>query len=161
MIDFKMQPRMLTCVIVTVLVLVLCALTIGAQEPEEYDICVLEHITIKALTGKVVSARLDNEIERPIPGAIVELRHLGQLLVIAKTTSDSNGHFALSDIPPGSYSLSAKASISYRPVLFSTAVEIRLSKAKTAKQNKEIILALGWLFNGCHGGYAAVRNRSK
>ena len=161
MIGFKMQPRMLTCVIVMVFVLVLSALTIKAQEPEEYDICVLEHLTVKALTGKVVSAHLDNEIERPITGAVVELRHLGQQLVIAKTTTDSNGHFALSDIGPGSYSLAAKASIAYRPVLFSTAVEIRLSKAKTEKQNKEIILALGWLFNGCHGGYATVRNRSK
>ena len=152
---------MLTHAIATVLVLVLCALTIEAQEPEEYDICVLEHLNLKALTGRVVSARLGNEIERPIPGAFVELRHLGQQLVIAKTTTDSNGHFTLPDIAPGSYSLAAKASISYRPVLFSTAVEIRLSKAKTEKQNKEIILALGWLFNGCHGGYAVVRNRSK
>jgi hypothetical protein len=36
-----------------------------------------------------------------------------------------------------------------------------LSRAKTSKQSKEIVLALGWLFNGCHGGYAGVRSKSK
>ena len=145
---------------VTVLILVLCASTIEAQAPE-YDICVLEHITAKALTGKVVTARLDNEIEKPMKGAVVELRHIGEQLVIAKTTTDSNGQFAMPDVAPGAYSLAAKAPASYQVALFSTAVELRLSKAKTGKQNREIVLALGWLFNGCHGGYAAVRSKRK
>lgn len=157
----NMHHRILTSGTVTALVLVLCALTIRAQQPDETDICVLEHLTVKALTGKVVSARLDNEIEKPMRGAIVELRHIGDQLVIAKTTTDSNGHFALPEIAPGSYSLAARAPVSYRTALFSTAVEVRLSKAKPEKGKKEIILALGWRFNGCHGGYAAVRDRSK
>jgi uncharacterized surface anchored protein len=113
---------MLTRGIVTVLVLVLCALTIGAQEREESDICVLEHLEVEAIRGRVVSARLDNEIEKPMKGAVVELRHIGELLVIAKTTTDSNGHFAMPDVPPGAYSLAAKAPASYRVALFSTAV---------------------------------------
>ncbi len=145
---------------VTILVLILCATTTVAQESET-DICVLEHLTAKALTGRVVSARLENEIERPLPGAVVELRHIGEQQIIAKTTTDSNGHFVLTDIPPGAYSLAAKPPSPYRVALFSTAVEVRLSGAKTGKQSKEIILALGWLFNGCHGGYAAVRSKSK
>jgi uncharacterized surface anchored protein len=155
-----MEKRIHMLGAVSMLILALCAITVTAQESES-DICVLEHLTVKALTGKVVSARLDSEIERPIPGAVVELSHLGEQLVIAKTITDSNGHFALPDIGPGSYSLAAKASVSYRPVLFSTAVEVRFSEAVTDKQNKEIVLALGWRFNGCHGGYAAVRSKSK
>jgi uncharacterized surface anchored protein len=145
---------------VTVLVLTLCATTIVAQESES-DICVLEHLTAKALTGTVVSARLENEIEKPLPGAVVELRHIGKQHVMAKTITDSNGHFILPDVSPGTYSLAAKPPARYRVALFSTAVELRLSSAKTGKQNREIILALGWLFNGCHGGYAAVRSKSK
>ncbi len=140
------------------LALVLCASTIEAQAPE-YDSCVLEHLTVRAISGRVVSAHLDNEMERPISGAVVELRDIVEQFVIATTTTDSNGHFALPDVASGTYSLAAKAPASYRVVLFSTAVEVRLSKAKTEKQNKEIILALGWLFSGCHGGYAAVRSR--
>lgn len=151
---------MLTLSLVSLLVLVLCALTIEGQ-PDETDICVLEHLTVKALTGKVVSARLDNEIEKPMKGAVVELRHIGELLVIAKTTTDANGHFALHDIAPGSYSLAAKAPASFRVALFATAVEVRLGKPKADKQQKEIVLALGWAFNGCHGGYAAVRTKNK
>jgi hypothetical protein len=72
------------------LILVFCATTIVAQESES-DICVLEHLTAKALTGRVVSARLDNEIEKPIPGAVIELRRIGEQQVIAKTITDSNG----------------------------------------------------------------------
>jgi uncharacterized surface anchored protein len=144
----------------TVFVLVVCALTIEAQESDS-DICVLEHLTVKALTGRVVSAHLNNEIEKPMKGAVVELRHIGELLVIARTTTDSNGHFAMPDVPPGAYSLAAKAPTSYRVALFSTAVEVRLSKARTGKQKKEIVLALGWLFNGCHGGYAVLRRSVK
>lgn len=155
-----MQPRTLTRGILTVWALVFCALTIEAQSLD-YDICVLEHLEVKAIRGRVVSARLDNEIEKPMKGAVVELRHIGEQLVIAKTTTDSNGHFAMPDLAPGAYSLAAKAPGSYQVALFSTAVEVRLSKAKTGKQNREIVLALGWLFNGCHGGYAAVRSSSK
>jgi hypothetical protein len=145
---------------IAVLVLGLCALT-GEAQAQENDICVLEHVKAKALTGKVVTARLDHEVEKPIKGAVVELRHIGQLLVIAKATTDSNGHFTLPDVAPGIYSLAAKTTASDRLVLFSTAVEVRLGRSGTEKNNKEIVLALGWLFNGCHGGYATMRNRNK
>lgn len=141
-----------------VLAFVLSASTLEAQA-SEYDICVLEHLTVKGLTGKVVSARLDNEIEKPIPGAVVELRHIGEQQVIEKTITDSTGHFSLPDVPAGAYSLAARPPAPYRVALFSTAVEVRLSNAKTKKQSKEVILALGWLFSGCHGGYAAVRSK--
>jgi len=57
--------------------------------------------------------------------------------------------------------LAAKPPAQYRVALFSTAVEVRLSGASTGKDGKEIILALGWLFSGCHGGYAAVRSKLK
>lgn len=131
-----------------------------AQKPEN-DICVLEHLTAKELSVKVVSARLDNEIEQPIPGAVVELRHIGEQQVIEKTITDSTGHFSLPDAPEGAYSLAARPPAQYRVALFSTAVEVRFSNAETKKQSKEIVLALGWLFNGCHGGYAAVRSKRK
>jgi Carboxypeptidase regulatory-like domain len=145
---------------VTILILVLGATTIVAQEPES-DICVFEHLTAKALTGRVVSARLDNEIEKPIPGAVVELRPIGEQEVIAKTITDSAGDFSLPKVPAGAYSLAARPPTPHRVALFSTVVEVRLSNAKTKKQSKEIILALGWRFNGCHGGYAEVRNKRK
>ena len=145
---------------VGMLVLVFCATTIVAQEPES-DICVFEHLTAKALTGRVVSARLDNEIEKPIPGAVVELRPIGEQQVIAKTITDSAGDFSLPKVPAGAYSLAARPPTPHRVALFSTVVEVRLSNAKAKKQNKEIILALGWRFSGCHGGYAEVRSKRK
>ena len=160
MVGLNVKQRIHIRRAMAVLVLALCASTVGAQG-QENDICVLEHIKAKALTGKVVTASLDHEVEKPIRGAVVELRNIGQLPVIAKATTDSNGHFILPDLVPGIYSLAAKATASDRLVLFSTAVEIRLSKAGTEKNNKEIVLALGWLFNGCHGGYATMRNRNK
>jgi hypothetical protein len=83
-----MEKRIHMLGAVGTLILVLGATTIVAQAPE-YDICVLEHLTAKELTGKVVSARLDNEIERPIPGAVVELRQIGEQQVIEKTVTDS------------------------------------------------------------------------
>ena len=153
-----MKKRNYLAGFVGALILVLSATTNVAQEPET-DICVLEHLTAKTLTGRVVSARLDKEIEQPIPGAVVELRRIGEQQVIAKTITDSNGHFSVTDMPAGAYSLAARPPIPYRVALFSTVVEVRIGNAKTKKQNKEIILALGWLFNGCHGGYAEVRSK--
>jgi uncharacterized surface anchored protein len=143
-----------------ILILILCAAPIMAQE-KDVDICVLEHLKSKALTGKVVSARLDNEIERPLAKATIELRQIGDQEVIARTVTDANGHFSFPDVPAGAYSIAAKPPASHRVALFSTVVEVRLSRAKTSKQSKEIVLALGWLFNGCHGGYAAVRSKNK
>jgi len=87
-----MQKRKYILGAVGTLLLALCATTIVAQESES-DICVLEHLTAKQLTGRVVSARLDNEIEKPLPGAVVELRHIAEQQVIAKTITDSSGHF--------------------------------------------------------------------
>jgi hypothetical protein len=156
----QMEKRMHAFCAVSMLILILCATTSVAQESDT-DICVLEHLTVKALTGRVLSARLENEIEKPLPGAVVELRHIGEQQVIAKTITDSNGHFVLPDVSPGAYSLAAKPPAQYRVALFSTAVEVRLGGVKTGKQGKEIILALGWLFNGCHGGYAELRSKRK
>ena len=141
----------------TGMVLVICTLRVMAQQQDDTDICVLEHLTADSLTGKVVSAKLDGEIENPIAGSNVELRRIGEQEVIARTRTDPNGHFAFREIAPGSYSLAAKPPASHRGALFATAVEVRLGKAKPDKRHKEIVLALGWLFNGCHGGYAAVR----
>jgi len=155
-----MKQRIQVSGAVTILILILCATTIVAQEPES-DICVFEHLTARALTGRVVSARLDNEIEKPIPGAVVELRPIGEQQVIAKTITDSAGDFSLLNVTAGAYSLAARPPTPHRVALFSTVVEVRLSNAKTKKQNKEIILALGWRFSGCHGGYAEVRSKRK
>ena len=142
-----------------VLLLFLCGL--GVAQSNNVDICILEHLNARALNGRVVSAHLNEESERPLAGAMVELRRIGEQDVIAKTVTDENGRFSLPNMPAGAYSLAAKSPSSYRVALFSTAVEVRLNGKKPGKQNKEIILALGWLFEGCHGGYAEVRNKSK
>jgi carboxypeptidase family protein len=155
-----MKGRMHVRGIVTVLFLVVCATTVVAQESET-DICVLEHLTAKRLTGRVVSARLESEVEKPLANAAVELRRIGDQEVIARTVTDSNGHFVFPDVLPGAYALAATSPRAYRVALFATAVEVRLVGGKPEKQSKEIVLALGWLFNGCHGGYAAMRTKSK
>lgn len=147
--------------VVTVFLLVLCALSVSAQRQDDTDICVLEHLTAHTLTGKVVSAKSDVEIEKPLAGSTVELRRIGEQEVIARTRTDANGQFEFREIAPGAYSLAAKPPASYRVALFSTAVEVRLGQARPNKHKKEIVLALGWLFNGCHGGYAEVRNKNK
>lgn len=146
-------------IVLTGMVLLLCMLSVRAQQQDDTDICVLEHLSAGSLTGKVVSAKLNGEIEKAIAGSTVELRRIGEQDVIARTRTDANGYFAFREIAPGSYSLAAKPPASYRVALFATAVEVRLGKAKTDKQHQEIVLALGWLFNGCHGGYAAVRKK--
>lgn len=154
-----MKLGIFSCGIVTVLLLTAGAMSVEAQQQDETDICVLEHLTASSLTGIVVSAKLDAEIEKPLAGATVELRRIGEQEVIARTRTDTNGHFAFREVAPGSYSLAAKPPASYRVALFATAVEVRLGKERSDKQHKEIVLALGWLFNGCHGGYAAVRKK--
>ena len=153
------MQRMLSRGLVTIFLLALGALSVSAQRQDDTDICVLEHLTAHALTGKIVSAKFEAEIEKPLAGATVELRRIGEQEVIARTRTDASGHFAFREIPPGAYSLAAKPPASYRVALFATAVEVRLGKAKLDKQHKEIVLALGWLFNGCHGGYAGVRKK--
>lgn len=152
------MQRMFSRVVLTLFLLVLCALSVSAQRQDDTDICVLEHLTAHALSGKVVSAKLDEEAEKPLVGSTVELRRIGEDEVIATTRTDSQGRFAFSDIAPGAYALAAKPPASYRVALFSTAVEVRLGKARPEKHKQEIVLALGWSFNGCHGGYAKVRN---
>ena len=154
-----MQTRMFTSGIVTVVVLTLWAMSASAQQQDDTDICVLEHLSAGSLTGKVVSAKLEGEIQKPIAGSMVELRRIGEQEVIARTRTDANGHFAFREIALGAYSLAAKPPASYRVALFATAVEVRLGKPKSDKQHKEIVLALGSLFNGCHGGYATVRKK--
>ncbi len=126
----------------------------AAGQSSEYDICVLEHLTVTALEGRVVSTHLDGGTEKPLAGATIELRRIGQLLVIANTTTDSAGNFALSAIAPGAYSLAAKPPGSYQNYLFATAVEVQLKK-RVKDEKKEIALALGAEFAGCHGGYAS------
>lgn len=154
------MSRLPCCRIILIgMVLVLCTLSVRAQQQDDTDICVLEHLSADSLTGKVVSAKLDGEIEKLIAGSTVELRRIGDQEIVARTRTDANGYFAFREIVPGAYSLAAKPPASYRVALFATAVEVRLGKARTGKQHKEIVLALGWLFNGCHGGYAAVRKK--
>jgi len=116
--------------------MVLCSTAIIAQEPES-DICVLEHLTAKSLRGTVVSVRLDNELEKSLARAVVELRHNGQQMGIAKTITDSNGQFSMPDVPTGKYSFAATPPASYRVALFSTAVDLRFSNAKREKQTKD------------------------
>ena len=154
-----MLTRILISGIVTVLMVTFGSMAVEAQQQDDTDICVFEHLTGDSLTGKVVSAKLEGEIEKPLAGSTVELRRIGEQEVIARTRTDANGQFSFREIAPGSYSLAAKPPASYRVALFATAVEVRLGKAKPEKQPKEIVLALGWLFNGCHGGYAVVRSR--
>ena len=139
-----------------VLLLSACSAGVWAQA-EENDICILKPINAGRLTGKVVAAGgLAGEFERPLAGAIVELRAVGELRVIAETTTDSNGHFMLSTVSPNNYSLAVTPPVS-ESSLFSTAVEVHFTK-RSHKQKGEIVLALGSLFGGCHGGYAQVRN---
>jgi hypothetical protein len=133
LIVITMKRRMHVRSIVTVLFLFLCATTIVAQESET-DICVLEHLTAKALTGTVVSARLEGEIEKPLAKAAVELRRIGDQEVIAKTVTDSNGHFVLPVVMPGAYSLAAMSPHASRVALFATAVEVRLVGGKPEKK---------------------------
>lgn len=154
-----MPYRILFHGIVAGLALIVCGSSVEGQRQDDTDICVLEHLNTDSLTGKVVSAKLDAEMEKPLAGATVELRRIGEQEVIARTRTDANGQFAIRDIAPGAYSLAAKPPASYRLALFATAVEVRLSKAKLDKHDKEIVLALGWSFSGCHGGYAVVRKR--
>lgn len=154
-----MKLRIFRCGIITVLMLTVGTMAVEAQQQDETDICVLEHLSANSLKGKVVSAKLDAEVEKLLAGSTVELRRIGEQEVIARTRTDANGHFAFREIAPGAYSLAAKPPASYRVALFSTAVEVRLGKTKSDSQHKEIVLALGWLFNGCHGGYAAVRKK--
>ena len=155
-----MMNQISSCrIALTGMVLLLCTLSIRAQQQDDTDICVLEHLNAGSLTGKVVSAKLEGEIEKPIARSTVELRRIGEQEVIARARTDANGHFEFREIAQGAYSLAAKPPASHRVALFATAVEVRLGKAKLDKQHKEIVLALGWLFNGCHGGYAVVRKK--
>ena len=89
-----MLARILISGIVTVLMVTFGSLAVEAQQQDETDICVFEHLTASSLTGKVVSAKLDAEIEKPLAGATVELRRIGEQEVIAKTRTDTTGHFA-------------------------------------------------------------------
>ena len=152
-----MQLRIFSCAIITVLILTVGTMAVPAQQQDETDICVLEHLTANSLTGKVVTAKLAAESEKLLAGSTVELRRIGEQEVIAKTRTDAQGRFMFPEIAPGAYALAAKPPASYRVALFATAVEVRLGKTKPEKQHKEIVLALGWLFNGCHGGYAKLR----
>lgn len=136
-------------------VLMLVALPAFGQAPD-YDICILEHLNMSRLSGVVVSAHIEDQQERRLAGAIVELRYLGQVRVIASTKTDVNGHFTFNDLPSGKYSLAAKPPTS-ETTLYATAVEVRLNKPGK-KSSREVVLALGWLFGGCHGGYATLRN---
>jgi len=90
---------------------------------------------------------------------LVELRIIGEQELTARTTSDGDGNFGLPNIPAGSYSLAARPPHDQKPALFVTVVEVRLQKTKSAKQTREIVLALGSEFYGCHGGYAQLRKR--
>ena len=121
-----------SCRIMFVVVgLFLCIVSVNAQQQDETDICVLEHLSAHSLTGKVVSAKLDGEIEKSIAGSTVELRRIGEQDVIARTQTDAHGQFSFREIAPGAYSLAAKPPPSYRVALFATAVEVRLGKPKS------------------------------
>jgi len=143
------------------LTLVFCSATAKSQT-DDRDICILEHLNVTQISGRVVAAPSTGQAEQPLPGAVVELRYIGQQQVIAKTLTDEKGHFVLRNLVIGNYSLAAKPPTSQRLVLFATAVEVRLRNSTLAgKQGKEIVLALGWELGGCHGGYAQVRKKSK
>jgi len=128
----------------------------SAQDPVS-DICLLEHLNVTHLSGGVVIAAAKKENERPLAGAVVELRVIGEQDVISRATTNANGHFEFSDLSPGSYSLAAKPPQDQRPALFITVVEVRVRKAKSGKQTQEVLIALGSEFSGCHGGYAQLR----
>ena len=127
-----------------------------AQDPVT-DICLLKHVNVTDLSGGVVVAASKKENERPLAGAVVELRVIGEQDVVARATTNANGHFEFPNLTPGSYSLAAKPPQDQRPALFITVVEVRLQKAKPGKQAQEVLIALGSEFSGCHGGYAQLR----
>ncbi len=117
------------------------------------DICILGHLTTNRLSGRVVIAHLEGRQEKPLANAVVELRRSGEEEIIEQTTTDANGHFLLSTVAPGNYSLAARPPAN-ETLLFVTAVEVQLLQVKN---RKEVVLGLGWIFDGCHGGYAKMR----
>src|SRR5262249_5902863 len=155
-----MKPAPIIHCAVTVLSLMWLIPQASAQKTES-DICLLEHLNATQISGHVVAVSSKKEAERPLPGALVELRRIGEQDVLEKTLTDEQGNFEFRNIAVGSYSLAARPPASVQPALFATVVEVRLGKAKTGKQTREIVLALGWQFDGCHGAYAEVRKKPK
>jgi len=155
-----MMRTVITFYVVPIITIFLSSAVAMAQN-EDRDICILQHLNVKQISGQVVAARSEKNAERALKGAVVELRRIGEQDVIEKTFADEEGHFAFRNLPVGSYSLAAKPPTAEQPALFATVVEVHLEKAKAGKQTKEIVLALGWSFDGCHGGYAHVRKKPK
>jgi len=153
-----MKPLLLIKCAIAV-VSVMCFAQQAPAQRTENEFCVLAHLNATHLTGRVVIAASKKEDERPLPGALVELRIIGEQELTARTTSDGDGHFGLPNIAAGSYSLAARPPHDQKPALFVTVVEVRLRKTESAKQTREIVLALGSEFYGCHGGYAQLRKR--
>jgi len=143
---------------IPVLALLFCSATARAQN-EDRDICILPHLNVAQISGRVVAAPSKKYSERILKGATVELRHIGQLRVIEKIFTDENGTFIFRNISLGNYALTAKPPSAERLALFATAVEVRLAKAKVDTHAKAIVLGLGWEFDGCHGGYAQIRKK--
>jgi len=155
------EPLMRTVIRFIILLALILSSAASMAQSEDRDVCILQHLNVTQISGRVVAARSDKDAERLLRGAIVELRHIADQDVIDKTFTDENGNFEFRNIAVGSYSLAAKPPTAERPALFATAVEVRVETAKASKQTKEIVLALGWKFEGCHGGYAQVRKKQK
>ncbi|WWB87080.1 carboxypeptidase regulatory-like domain-containing protein [Priestia aryabhattai] len=59
----------------------------------------------------ILTGTVTNQSNEPIPGAFVNVRLLGATgIIIASTVTDSNGRYVITDLPPGSYTVSATAS---------------------------------------------------
>ncbi|GAB1765757.1 carboxypeptidase regulatory-like domain-containing protein [Priestia megaterium] len=59
----------------------------------------------------ILTGTVTNQNSEPITGAFVNVRLLGATgIIIASTVTDSNGRYVITDLPPGSYTVSASAS---------------------------------------------------
>src|SRR5215475_6877210 len=88
---------------------------VAAAQREDRDVCILQHLNVAQISGRVVAARSDKDAERALKVAVVELRHIGEQDVIEKVFTDEEGNFAFRNIAVGSYSLEAKPPTSERP----------------------------------------------
>jgi len=117
-------------------------------------ICVPDKLSVEAVRGKVMS---HSQRERPIVDATVSLledRYQGR--VIAQTTTDASGKYALKDVKPGTYMLKVAAA---HLVAFYVRVTVARNRPSThAAPQQELVILMGAAFTEpCAGSVAVLR----